>query len=172
MERRTGVVTKNGAPLTLLGKEIKVGDQAPDFTALTKGLEPFGLKDMEGKIKLISVVPSIDTGVCDLQTVRFNEEAGKLKDTVVVTISMDLPFALSRYCASKGIDNAITLSDHREASFGVNYGFLIEELRLLSRGVVVIDKENKVRYVQYVAEMGTHPDYDSALEVVNQLLNE
>ncbi|RKD33489.1 thiol peroxidase [Thermohalobacter berrensis] len=170
MEKRKGVITMNGNPLTLVGKEIKVGDKASDFKALTKDLKPFGLGDMEGKIKLISVVPSIDTKVCDLQTMRFNEEASKLKDTVVITISMDLPFALDRYCASKGIDNAITLSDHREASFGIAYGFLIEELRLLSRGVVVIDENNIVRYVEYVDEITKHPDYDKALEEVNKLI--
>lgn len=169
MEKRTGVATMKGNPITLLGKELKVGDKAPDFTALTKDLAPYGLKDMADKIKLISVVPSIDTGVCDLQTIRFNEEAGALKDTVVVTISMDLPFALNRYCASKGIDNAITLSDHRDASFGLAYGFFIEELRLLSRGVLVIDKNNQVKYVEYVSEVGTHPDYDKALEAVSKL---
>jgi len=169
MEKRAGVVTMKGNPVTLVGKAIKAGDQAPDFTALTKDMQPYGLREMEGKIKLISVVPSIDTGVCDLQTIRFNEEAGQLENTVVITISMDLPFALNRYCASKGIDNAITLSDHREASFGTNYGFLMEELRLLSRGVVVIDQSNQVRYAEYVSEVGTHPDYDRALEAVAKL---
>lgn len=169
MERRTGLITMKGSPVTLLGKEIKVGEQAPDFTALTKDLQAYGLKDMDNKIKLISVVPSIDTGLCDLQTIRFNEEAATLKDTVVVTISMDLPFALNRYCASKGIDNAITLSDHRDASFGLAYGFLIEELRLLARGVVVIDQSNRVQYVEYVPEIGTHPDYDKALALISKL---
>ncbi|GAB6085662.1 thiol peroxidase [Alkaliphilus crotonatoxidans] len=169
MERRRNAVTMKGNPITLLGRELKVGDTAPDFTALTKDLKAFGLKDMGNQIKLISVVPSIDTGVCDLQTIRFNEEAASLGDTLVVTISMDLPFALSRYCASKGIDNAITLSDHREASFGLAYGYLMEELRLLSRGVVVIDRDNRIRYIEYVSEVGSHPDYDKALKAVSEL---
>lgn len=168
MERKN-VVTMKGNPLTLLGREITVGDIAPDFNVLTKDLKSYNLKEMGSKKKLISVVPSIDTGVCDLQTIRFNEEAGKLQDTIVATISMDLPFALSRYCASKGIENAITLSDHREGSFGLSYGFLIKELRLLSRGVIVLDQNNKVTYVEYVKEVGEHPDYDRALAEVEKL---
>lgn len=161
--------TMKGNPLTLLGEEIKVGDKARDFTALTKDLAPFGLKDMEGKHKLISIMPSIDTGVCEMQGIRFNEEAKELTNTVTVTISMDLPFALGRYCANKNIDNAITLSDHKEASFGENYGFLIKELRLLNRGIVIIDKDNVVRYVEYVEENSSHPNYDQALEVIKSL---
>ncbi|SCY39656.1 thiol peroxidase [Alkaliphilus peptidifermentans] len=169
MDKRKSVVTMKGNPVTLLGKEMMVGDIAPNFTAVTKDLKEFTLKDMEGKIKLISVVPSIDTGVCDLQTMTFNEEAEKLNNTVVVTISMDLPFALNRYCAAKGLENAITLSDHREASFGLAYGFLIEELRLLARGVIVLDQNNKVIYVEYVNEISQQPNYDKALETVKQL---
>ncbi len=159
-----------GNGVTLLGEEIKVGAKAPDFEATTKELKPFGLKDIAGKVKLISIVPSIDTGVCDLQTMTFNEEAAKLKDAIFVTISMDLPFALNRYCAAKGIENIITVSDHKLASFGLNYGFLMEELRLLARGIVIIDQEDKVTYVEYVKEVSTHPDYDRALEAVKQLL--
>jgi len=169
MERRNDLVTMKGNPVTLIGTEIKVGSTAPDFTALTKELQPFSLKDLAGKVKLISVVPSIDTGVCDLQTMTFNEEAGKLKDIAVITISMDLPFALGRYCATKGIENSVTLSDHRDASFGKTYGFLIEELRLLSRGVLVIDKDNVVKHVEYVKEITDHPDYDKALDVVSKI---
>jgi len=158
-----------GNPLTLVGEEINVGDKARDFTALTKDLTPFGLKDMEGKNKLISIMPSIDTGVCELQGIRFNDEAKNLKNTVTLTITMDLPFALGRYCANKDIDTAITLSDHKDASFGKNYGFLIEELRLLNRGIVIIDKDNTVKYVEYVEENTNHPDYDKALEVIKSL---
>ncbi|WP_026476907.1 thiol peroxidase [Alkaliphilus transvaalensis] len=169
MEKRTGIITMKGNPVTLVGKELKVGEEAPNFVALTKELKPYGLKDMDDKVKLISVVPSIDTGVCDLQTMTFNEEAAKLKDVIVVTISMDLPFALNRYCAAKGIENSITLSDHKDASFGTAYGFLIEELRLLSRGVIVLDKNNTVKYVEYVKEVTNHPDYDKALEVAASL---
>ncbi len=167
MSKRT--ITVNGNPMHLIGKELKVGDKAPDFTALTKDLEPFGLKDMEGKHKLISIMTSVDTGVCELQGIRFNEEAKKLKNTLTVTITMDLPFALSRYCANKEIDTAITLSDHKEASFGTNYGFLIEELRLLNRGIIIIDKDNTIKYVEHVKENSDHPDYDKALDVIQSL---
>ena len=170
MVKREGLVTMKGNGITLLGDAIKVGDKAPDFEATTKELTSFGLKDLEGRVKLISVVPSIDTGVCDLQTLTFNEEAAKLSDAIFVTISMDLPFALNRYCAAKGIENIITVSDHRSASFGLNYGYLIEELRLLARGIVVIDKDDNVTYVEYVKEISTHPDYDKALDAVKQLL--
>lgn len=170
MEKRTGIITMKGNPMTLLGKELKVGDQAPDFNVVKKDLTPYSLKDLGNKVKLISVVPSIDTGVCDLQTLHFNEEAAKLKDVTIVTISMDLPFALGRYCAAKDIDQLETLSDHRDASFGTNYGFLIEELRLLSRGVIVLDKDNTVGYIEYVKEVTEHPDYDKALEEVKKLL--
>ncbi|AKL94831.1 thiol peroxidase Tpx [Clostridium aceticum] len=170
MTKRTGVITMQGNPMTLVGQEVKVGDKAPDFSALTQNLKAYTLKDMGSKVKLISVVPSIDTGVCDLQTLHFNEEAAKLKDVAIVTISMDLPFALSRYCAAKNIDQLEALSDHKEASFGINYGFLIDELRLLSRGVVVIDKDNTVRYIEYVPEVTNHPNYDQALAEVQKLL--
>ncbi|MBM7614989.1 thiol peroxidase [Alkaliphilus hydrothermalis] len=169
MERRNNFVTMKGNPVTLLGTEIKVGSIAPDFTAVTKELQPFALSDLNGKVKLISIVPSIDTGVCDLQTMTFNEEAGKLKNVAVITISMDLPFALGRYCATKGIENSVTLSDHRDASFGKAYGFLIDELRLLTRGVLVIDENNVVKHVEYVKEITEHPDYDRALDVVSKL---
>jgi len=161
MEKRTGVVTFAGNPITLVGPEIKVGQQAPDFTVLSNDLQPKTLKDYEGKVKVISVVPSLDTGVCDAQTRWFNQDATGLSDDVVVlTISMDLPFAQKRWCGAAGVDKVETLSDHKDASFGTNYGFLIEELRLLSRGVVVINKDNKVTYVEYV------PDFDAALEAI------
>ncbi|NBG87003.1 thiol peroxidase [Isachenkonia alkalipeptolytica] len=162
-------ITVNGNPMSLVGEELTVGSKAPDFTALTKDLKPFGLKDMEGKHKLISIMTSVDTGVCELQGIRFNDEAKKLKNTVTVTITMDLPFALGRYCANKDIDTAITLSDHKDASFGVNYGFLIKELRLLNRGTVIIDKDNVVQYVEHVEENSNHPDYDKALEIIKSL---
>lgn len=170
MEKREGVITMNGNPVTLLGKEVKVGDTAPDFNVVRKDLSPFTLQDLGDKVKLISIVPSIDTGVCDLQTIHFNEEAAKLKDVKIVTISMDLPFALKRYCAAKEIDALETLSDHRDASFGLNYGFLMEGLRLLARGIVVIDQNNIIRYVEYVKEVTNHPDYDKAIEEVKKLL--
>lgn len=170
MEKRTGIITMGGNPMTLLGKEIKIGDKAPDFTVLTNDLSKFSLKDVEGKVKIISIVPSVDTGVCELQTTTFNEEAAKLEDVVILTISVDLPFAQKRFCSAKGIDKVITLSDHKDLSFGLNYGFAIEELRLLARGIVILDKENIVRYVEYVNEVTNHPNYDKAVEEVKKLL--
>lgn len=168
MEKRQ-VTTFAGGSITLLGKEVKVGDKAPEFTAVKGDLSPFTLKDVEGKIKLISVVPSVDTGVCELQTIRFNQEAGKLDNVAIITISEDLPFAQARFCGAKGIDNAIVVSDYNGHSFGTGYGFLIEELQLLNRGIVVIDKDDVVRYVEYVKENTDHPDYDKALEAVKSL---
>lgn len=157
-------VTFKGKPVTLVGQQISVGDTAPDFTVLSNDLQPVSLSDYQGKIKLISVVPSIDTGVCSEQTKRFNEEADKLDNVQVLTISMDLPFAQTRWCAANGIKNLDILSDHRDADFGKKYGVLIQELRLLARAIFVIDSNNKVTYVEYVSEVGNHPDYDKALE--------
>ncbi|MDY3974812.1 thiol peroxidase [uncultured Veillonella sp.] len=170
MEKRTGVITFLNNPMTLVGKEVKVGEQAPDFTLLDNDLQAKTLKDYEGKVKIISVVPSLDTGVCDAQTRRFNVEAAKLSDDVVIlTVSMDLPFAQKRWCGAAGIDKVVTLSDHKEASFGTNYGFLIEELRLLTRGIVVIGKDNKVAHVEYVPEVTHEVNFDAALEAAKKL---
>lgn len=169
MEKRTGVVTFAGGPMTLLGKEVKSGENAPDFVAAKNDLSPFHLSDLKGKTVIISVVPSVDTGVCELQTIRFNEEANKLEDVAIVTISCDLPFAMGRFCAAKGIDKAVTVSDYKDLDFGMKYGFVIEELRLLTRGIVVIDKDGVVRHVEYVPEITNHPNYDKALEVVKAL---
>lgn len=170
MQKRTDVITMGGNPMTLAGKEIKVGDTAPDFMVLKNDMSPFKLSDSKAKVKIISVVPSLDTGVCELQTTTFNEKASELKELEVLTISVDLPFAQSRFCAAKGIDNVITLSDHRDLSFGMNYGFVIDELRLLARGIVVLDENNKVSHVEYVKEVTTHPDYDKAIEEAKKLL--
>lgn len=171
MEKRTGVITFAGNPMTLVGPEVKVGQQAPDFTLLDNGLQPKTLKDFEGKIKVISVVPSLDTGVCDAQTRWFNQDVTKLSDDVVVlTVSMDLPFAQKRWCGAAGVENVVTLSDHKDASFGTNYGFLIEELRLDTRGVVVIDKNDKVTYVEYVPEVTHAVNFDGVLEAVKALI--
>ncbi|TFD98222.1 thiol peroxidase [Jeotgalibacillus sp. R-1-5s-1] len=156
-------VTFKNNPVTLLGNEVKVGDQAPAFEVLANDLSPFQLKDSAGKIKLISVVPSIDTGVCDAQTRRFNEEAGELDNVEVLTISVDLPFAQKRWCGANGLENVITLSDHKELSFGKAYGVAIEELRLLARAVFVIDTEDKVVHAEYVSEATNHPDYEAAI---------
>lgn len=157
-------VTFKGNPVTLLGNEVKVGDTAPDFTVLANDLSPVTLANSKGKVRLISVVPSIDTGVCDQQTRRFNEEASQLAGVEILTISVDLPFAQKRWCAAAGIENVQTLSDHRELSFGKAYGVAIEELRLLARAVFVIDSNDKVTYVEYVAEATNHPDYEAAIE--------
>lgn len=169
-ERRTGRITMKGNPVTLMGKEIKVGDQAPDFTVIQNDLQPYSLKDAGERIKIISVVPSIDTGVCELQTLHFNETAAELGNVAILTISVDLPFAQKRFCGAKGIDKVVTLSDHRDLSFGLNYGFVIEELRLLSRGIVVLDKTNQVQYVEYVKEVTDQPNYDGAIAAVKRLL--
>ena len=171
MEKRTGVVTFAGGPVTLVGPEVKVGRAAPDFTLLDNGLAPKTLKDFAGKVKVISVVPSLDTGVCDAQTRWFNQDATKLSDDVVVlTVSMDLPFAQKRWCGAAGVENVVTLSDHKDASFGENYGFLIEELRLLTRGVVVIDKNDKVTYVEYVPEVTHAVNFDATIEAIKAAL--
>ncbi len=163
-------VTFKGNPVTLLGNEVKVGDQAPDFKVLNNSLQEVTLADSAGTVRLISVVPSIDTGVCDQQTRRFNEEAAKLDGVSILTVSVDLPFAQSRYCAASGIDKVQVLSDHRDLSFGMAYGVVIKELRLLTRAVFVIDANDQVRYVEYVPEVTNHPNYDQALEAVRGLL--
>lgn len=163
MEKRTGVVTFAGNPIALLGKEVKVGDKAPAFTLLDNGLGEKTLADYAGKVKVISVVPSLDTGVCDAQTRWFNQNVSKLGENVVVlTVSVDLPFAQKRWCGAAGIDRVETLSDHRDLSFGENYGFILEGLRLLSRGIVVIDKDDVVRYVEYVPEVTSAVNFDAA----------
>lgn len=171
MEKRTGLITFVGNPMTLVGKEVKVGDKAPDFTLLDNGLAVKTLKDYEGKVKIFSVVPSLDTGVCDAQTRWFNQNATALSDDVVVlTVSMDLPFAQKRWCGAAGVENVVTLSDHKDASFGTNYGFLIEELRLLTRGIVVVDKNDKVTYVEYVPEVTNAVNFDAAVEAAKAAL--
>src|SRR5690625_161224 len=156
-------VTFKGNPVTLVGNEIKVGDQAPDFTVLSNTLETVSLGDYAGKIKLISVVPSLDTGVCSEQTKRFNEEVTNLDNVQVITVSMDLPFAQARWCGAEGVENIDVLSDHRDADFGQKYGVLIDELRLLTRSIFVIDENDQVTYVEYVSEVGNHPDYEAVL---------
>ncbi len=170
MERK-GIVTIKGNPLTLLGNELKVGDRAPEFTVLDSELKEVHLSDFKGKIKLISVTPSLDTPVCDMQARRFNEEAAKLpEDVVVLNISMDLPFAISRFCTTAGINKVKAYSDHKEASFGNAYGVLIKELRLLARSIFIVDKNDKILYTEIVPEVTNHPDYNSALDVVKESL--
>ena len=170
MEERKGAVTFKGDAVTLVGPEIKVGNKAPDFRLLTTDMKEVGLSQSRSKVRLLSVVTSLDTPVCDLQTQRFEEEASRLKDVVIYTISMDLPFAQARYCGAHNINNLQTLSDHREASFGTAYGVLIKELRLLSRAIFIVDTNDTVRYVEYVKEVTQHPDYNRALEALQKVI--
>ncbi|MGM7636386.1 thiol peroxidase [Bacillus sp. Hm123] len=163
-------VTFKGNPMTVLGNEVKVGDQAPDFTVLANDLSEVTLADSKGKVRLVSVVPSIDTGVCDAQTRRFNEEASKVGNVEVLTISADLPFAQKRWCAANGLENVKTYSDHRNLSFAEAYGVHMKELRLLARAVFVIDSHDKITYVEYVSEGTNHPDYEKAIEAVKAAL--
>ncbi|ETT72830.1 thiol peroxidase [Paenibacillus sp. FSL R7-277] len=170
-QERTGVATFKGNPITLVGPQLKAGDSAPQFTVSKNLLEDVTLTDYAGKIKLISVVPSLDTGVCDAQTRRFNSEAAGLGDDVVIlTISTDLPFAQARWCGAAGIDSVITLSDHKETSFGQAYGVLIKEFRLDMRSIFVVDKNDTLAYVEYLGEMAEHPDYEAAISAVKALL--
>ena len=163
-------MTFKGGPLTLIGPEIKVGDAAPDFQVLAQDLSTVTLSDGAGKARIFSVVPSLDTPVCDAQTRRFNEEAARLPGGVEVwTISVDLPFAQKRWCGAAGIDRVKVLSDHRDASFGRVFGCLVKELRLLTRAIFVVDRQNTVRYVEYVREVTTPPNYDAALAAVRAL---
>lgn len=157
-------VTFAGKPVTLIGNEVKVGSKAPNFEVIANDLSKVTLDDTKGQVRLISVVPSLDTGVCDAQTRRFNEEAAKLDNVKVLTISVDLPFAQKRWCGAAGIENVQTLSDHRELSFGKAYGVAIEELRLLARAVFVVDSNDTVTYAEYVSEVTNHPNYEAAIE--------
>jgi thiol peroxidase len=170
-KERPNVVKMKGNPVTLLGNEVKVGDKAPDFTALAGLGAPVGLGDLKDKVKVFNVVVSVDTPVCDVQTKRFNKEAAGLGDDVeIVTLSMDLPFALKRYCAAEGIDKVKTLSDYQNASFGEAYGVLIKENRLLARSIFVVDKNDKVRHAEIVGEITQEPDYEAALKAVRESL--
>jgi len=170
LPERKGATERRGTPLTLLGPELKVGDKAPEFTALDNGLNPVKLSDFRGKVVVLASVPSLDTPVCDIETRRFNREAAALgKDVAIVTISMDLPFAQKRWCGAAGVQSVQTLSDHRDAAFGTAYGVLIKELRLLARAVFVVDKGGVLRHVQIVKEMTQEPDYAAALAAVKAL---
>jgi len=170
MKERTGIITVEGKPLTLVGNEVKLGDKAPDFTVLDNDLSPVEFSSYRGKVCVISSVPSLDTPVCDTETRRFNQEAGRLgSDVIILTISMDLPFAQKRWCGAAGVDKVQTLSDHREASFGTAYGVLIKELRLLARAVFVVDREGSIQYMQLVGELTREPDYEAVLNAVRKL---
>lgn len=166
----TRTITRRGKPLTLMGTVPQVGEAAPDFTVLDRQSQEVRLSHYAGKIKVISVTPSLDTPVCDVQLRRFNSEAANLPaDVVVLNISMDLPFAIERFCVAAGIERAIALSDHREGSFGTAFGVLIKELRLLARAVFILDRDDRVRYVQIVPELSEHPDYEAALRSLKEM---
>jgi thiol peroxidase len=170
MEERTGIVIAGGKPVTLVGKAIKVGDKAPDAILIDNDMQTVHLSEYDGKVRIIASVPSLDTEVCSVETRRFNNEASKLSPEVqVLTISMDLPFAQKRWCGAAGIDRVKTLSDHREASFGIAYGVLIKETRLLARAVFVVDKEGTVRYMQIVPKLSQEPQYEPVLDAVKKL---
>ena len=160
---RPGATTLKGNPKTLIGPELKPGDAAPDFSVTDGTLSPVSLKDTGNNVRIISVVPSLDTPVCDAQTKRFNEEAAKLPGVDILTVSMDLPFAQKRWCGAFGVDKVKMLSDHKDGSFGANYGTLIKELRIESRAIFVLDRNNTLKHVEYVKEVADHPNYETAL---------
>lgn len=164
-------VTFGGKKLNLYGEVVKVSDKAPDFKAVNNDLSSFDSKENQGKVVVYSVVPSIDTGVCSLQARTFNEEAEKLgDDVIVITVSCDLPFAQKRFCAQEGIKNSISISDYKDHDFGKKYGFLIEDLALLSRGVVIVDKNDKIAYTEYVKEVTNEVNFEAALDAVKALI--
>lgn len=158
-------VTFSGAPLTLEGNQVKVGDVAPDFTVVGNDLSPIKFSETKGK-KILVAVPSIDTPVCDIEVRKFNQEAAKLKNVKVFTISMDLPFAQARWCGNAGIENVVTASDYKDREFSKAYGLYIKELGLVSRAVIVVDEDNKVVYTEYLEEITNEPNYEKAIEAV------
>lgn len=161
-----------GNPVTLKGSEIKIGDTAENFIAVKQDLSKFDFyNETKDKVKIISVAPSVDTSVCSLQTIFFNQRASQLgNDVEIVTITVDLPFAQKRFCGAEGIENIQVISDHKDLDFGEKYGFVIDEFRLLTRGIVVVDKDNTVKYVEYVEEVTKEPNYERALEEVQKLV--
>jgi len=167
MTEQSGAVTFKGKPMTLEGPEIKVGDKAPHFKLVGNDLADIECKSFHGKVRVLSVAPSIDTPVCAMQTRTFNKEAAGLsEDVVVLSVSLDLPFALKRFCGAEGIERVITASDYKYRDFGEAYGVLIRELGLLTRAVFVINREGKVIHAEYVAEITNEPDYAAALKAV------
>jgi len=169
-KERLNSVTLKGNPLTLVGPELSVGDRAPDFKVVDTSLKPVSFSDTKGSVRIFSVVPSLDTPICDTQTRRFNQEVSELEGSQIYTISMDLPFAQNRWCTTAGVSKLVMLSDYQEASFGESYGTLIKELRLNARAIFVIDKDDIVRYVEYVGEVGDHPNYEAALNAAKEIL--
>ena len=166
---RAGATTMRGNPLTLLGREVKPGEKAPDFDVVNDSLKPVNLASTSGAVRIFSVIPSLDTPVCDAQTRRFNEEAAQLPGVDIYTVSMDLPFAQKRWCGAYGVDRLKMLSDHKSGSFGEQYGTLIKELRIESRAIFVLDRDNTVKHVEYVKEVADHPNYEAALSAARSL---
>jgi thiol peroxidase len=167
-ETATRTTVLNGTQFSLGGPELKVGDTAPDFDMINSSLQPVNLAKTGSGVRIFSVVPSLDTPVCDAQTKRFEDEAGKLPSLRIFTVSMDLPFAQSRWCSNYGVDNVVMLSDHRSGSFGEHYGTLISDLRIESRAIFVVDSQNKLVHVEYVNQVGDHPNYEAALEAAKK----
>ena len=171
MAERTGIVTAGGNPVTLLGNEVKVGDRAPDCEVVGNDMKPVRLSSFDAEVRIIASVPSLDTAVCDTETRRFNREAAGLGDDVVIlTISMDLPFAQKRWCGASGVERVTVLSDYRKAEFGEAFGVLIKETRLLARAVFVVDRDGVVRYIQIVDDLSHEPDYEAALNEARELV--
>jgi thiol peroxidase len=166
MMERSAATTLMGKPMTLLGPELKAGDTAPNFQVIDDSLQPVSLEKTKGKTRIFSVIPSLDTPVCDAQTKRFNEEAANLDGVDIYTISMDLPFAQKRWCGAFGVNKVKMLSDHKDGSFGEAYGTLIKDLRIESRAIFVVGPDDKLKHVEYVKEVADHPDYDAALRAV------
>jgi len=172
-QERLGAVTSRGNPLTVIGDPLKVGDKAPNFKLTAADFSQVSLADSAGKIRLISVIPSLDTGICDAQTRRMNEEAGRLgEDVVVITVSAEHPLNQKRWCGAAGVDKVQVLSDHMDMNFGRAYGTYIKELRLEQRSIFVIDKDDTIRYIEYVPEISQHPNYEAALTAVRRLTGE
>ena len=159
-----------GKPLTVVGPELKAGDPAPDFEAVDISMQPVTLAKTGNKVRIFSVVPSLDTPVCDAQTKHFEDTAAKLDGVDIYTISMDLPFAQKRWCSAFGVDHIKMLSDHKNASFGENYGTLIKDLRIESRAIFVIGKDNKIKHAEYVKEVADFPNYETALSAAKSAL--
>ena len=163
------MTTFKGEFVTIIGKQLKVGEQLPDFTLVNPDLVKQSLADFEGKKKVLSIVPSVDTGICDAQTRQFNQALSDMENTVVLTVSCDLPFAQKRWCGASGIENALLLSDYYDQSFGNAYGVLMEEWHLLARAVIVANEQNEITYVEYLDNVNSHPDYEAAINAVKEL---
>nr|WP_276933206.1 thiol peroxidase [Globicatella sulfidifaciens] len=163
------MTTFKGEFVTIIGKQLKVGEQLPDFTLVNPDLVKQSLADFEGKKKVLSIVPSVDTGICDAQTRQFNQALSDMENTVVVTVSCDLPFAQKRWCGASGIENALLLSDYYDQTFGKAYGVLMEEWHLLARAVIVANEQNEITYIEYLDNVNSHPDYEAAINAVKEL---